>query len=196
MKGLLAICIGTIFVNNFVLVRFLGLASFINIAKKLNIVFFIGLITTFVMSITSLITYLIYIYFLKPFNINFLRIIIFLMVILGIIFLVEFVIKNLFPKSNNTYGKLYPLITTNCAILGVALIGINQSTSILSSFVFGFASGIGFLLALFLMSTIMEKMELSEIPASFKGAPIAFITAGLMAMAFLFADKVMLEYLK
>jgi len=196
MNEILAISIGAIFVNNFVLTRFLGLSSFIKLTKKLDVVLFIGIITTFIMTISSFLSFIVNSLILKPLNINFLKILLFIIIIFGLVELTKFIIKNIFSYFYKSYENLFPIIMTNCAILGISILTINHVKSITGSLVYGFTSGLGYLLVLYLMTTILEKLELSEIPESFKGVPIAFITAGIMALAFLAADQSMLEYLK
>lgn len=195
MRELIAISIGTIFINNFVLSQFLGLCPFIGVSKKLDSVLGMGLAVTFVMTMASMVTFLIYKYALVPAGIEFLKIVSFILVIAALVQLVEIVLKKAVPVLYNALGIYLPLITTNCAVLGVAVLSIDKDYSFISSIVHGFTGGISFLLALFLMANIREKLELADIPKPFKGVPIAFISAGLMALAFLAADKSMLNFL-
>ena len=195
MRELIAISIGTIFINNFVLSQFLGLCPFIGVSKKLDSVMGMGLAVTFVMTMASLATFLIYRYILEPAHIEYLKIISFILVIAALVQLVEIILKKSVSVLYNALGIYLPLITTNCAVLGVAVLNIDKEYNFISSIVHGFMGGISFLLALFLMATIREKLEMADIPAPFKGVPIAFITAGLMALAFLAADKSMLNFL-
>jgi Na+-translocating ferredoxin:NAD+ oxidoreductase subunit A len=191
---LISIAIASIFINNFVLSQFLGLCPFIGVSKKLDSVLGMGLAVIFVMTISSVITYLIYSYILFP-NLVFLRTIVFILVIAALVQLIEIILKKSVPALYNSLGIYLPLITTNCAVMGVAVLNINNNYDFISSAVNGFSGGAGFLLALFLMAMIREKLEMADIPKAFKGAPIAFITAGLMAMAFFAADKAMLGFL-
>jgi len=193
IKQLIAISIGTIFINNFVLSQFLGLCPFIGVSKKLDSVMGMGLAVTFVMTMASLVTYLIYHFVLKIFEIEFLKIVSFILVIAALVQLVEIVLKKTIPVLYNALGIYLPLITTNCAVLGAAVLNIDKEYSFISSVVHGFMGGLSFLLALFLMATIRERLELADVPKPFKGVPIAFISAGLMALAFLAADKAMLS---
>ena len=195
MSELIAISIGTIFINNFVLSQFLGLCPFIGVSKKLDSVLGMGLAVTFVMTMASMVTFLIYTYILAPAGIEFLKIISFILVIAALVQLVEIVLKKTIPVLYNALGIYLPLITTNCAVLGAAVLNIDKEYSFISSVVHGFTGGISFLLALFLMSTIRERLDMADIPKFFKGVPIAFISAGLMALAFLAADKSMLSFL-
>lgn len=196
MTNLLIISIGTIFINNFVLTRFLGLCPFIGVSKKLDSVFGMGLAVIFVMTLASMVTYFIYYFILLPYNLKFLKIIVFILVIASLVQLVEIILKKNIPSLYNALGIYLPLITTNCAVLGVAVLNIDMNYDFISSTVHGFMGGVSFLLALFLMATIRERLDLADVPEAFKGTPIAFISAGLMALAFLAADKSMLEYLK
>lgn len=185
----LELAIGTIFINNFVLARFLGLCPFIGVTKKLDSVLGMGLAVTFVMSLSSFVTYILYRYILEPFSLEYLRITTFILVIAALVQLVEIVLKKTFPLLYNALGIYLPLITTNCAVLGVAEINVNQGYNLIESTVHGFSGGISFMLAMFVMATIREKMDLADVPKPFKGVPIAFLTAGLMALAFFAADK-------
>jgi Na+-translocating ferredoxin:NAD+ oxidoreductase subunit A len=191
---LISIAIASIFINNFVLSQFLGLCPFIGVSKKTESVLGMGLAVIFVMTLSSAITYLIYTYILFP-NLVFLKIIVFILVIAALVQLLEIVLKKSIPSLYNSLGIYLPLITTNCAVLGVAVLNINSKYDFVSSVVNGFSGGAGFLLALFLMSAIRERLDMADVPEAFKGAPIAFISAGLMAMAFFAADKAMLSFL-
>lgn len=195
MKELIAISIGTIFINNFVLAQFLGLCPFIGVSKKLDSVLGMGLAVTFVMTLASMVTFLIYKFILEPAHIEYLRIVSFILVIAALVQLVEIVLKKAVPVLYNALGIFLPLITTNCAVLGAAMLNIDKNYTFIQSVVHGVMGGLSFLLALFLMATIREKLELADIPKPFKGVPIAFISAGLMALAFLAADKSMLSIL-
>lgn len=192
--NLIAIAIATVFINNYVLSQFLGLCPFIGVSKKLDSVLGMGLSVIFVMAMASIITYVIYIYVLFP-NLVFLRTIVFILVIAALIQLIEIILKKSVPALYNALGIYLPLITTNCAVLGVAVLNMDSKYNFIQSLVNGISGGVGFLIALFLMATIREKMDMADIPKPFRGVPIAFITAGLMALAFFSADKVMLSYL-
>lgn len=197
MSGeLVAIAIGTIFINNFVLSQFLGICPFIGVSKKLDSVLGMGLAVIFVMTLSSMVTFLIYKYLLVPFKIEYLKVLFFILVIASLVQFVEIFLKKQLPFLYNALGIYLPLITTNCAVLGVALINVTKDYNFISSVLHGFSGGVSFLLALFLMSTIREKLEMADVPKAFKGTPIAFISAGLMALAFLAADKSMLEIFK
>ena len=196
MTNLIIIAISTIFINNFVLSRFLGLCPFIGVSKKLDSVLGMGLAVIFVMTLASMVTYFIYYFILLPYKLEFLKIIVFILVIASLVQVVEIILKKNIPSLYNALGIYLPLITTNCAVLGVAVLNIDMNYDFISSITHGFMGGVSFLLALFLMATIRERLDMADVPTAFKGAPIAFISAGLMALAFLAADKSMLEYLK
>ena len=193
MGELIAISIGTIFINNFVLSQFLGLCPFIGVSKKLDSVLGMGLAVIFVMTMASMVTYIVYTYMLVPFHIEFLETIAFILIIAALVQLVEIFLKKNIPVLYNALGIYLPLITTNCAVLGVAVLNVDRGYNFIQSTVHGFSGGVSFLLALFLMSTIREKLDLADVPKPFKGVPIAFISAGLMALAFLAADKGILD---
>ncbi len=196
MLELIAISIGTIFINNFVLSQFMGLCPFIGVSKKLDSVLGMGLAVIFVMTLASIVTYLVYAYVLVIFHLEYLKTIVFILIIAGLVQLVEIFLKKNIPILYNALGIYLPLITTNCAVLGVAVLNIDKNYNFIQSTVHGFAGGVSFLLALFLMSTIREKLDLADVPKPFKGVPIAFISAGLMALAFLAADKGILDIFK
>ncbi len=206
MRELIALSIGTVFINNLVLSQFLGLCPFIGVSKKLDSVLGMGFAVTFVMTLASVMTWFIYHLVLVPtwlikyvgtlpWDLQYLKIVSFILVIAALVQLVEIVLKKTIPILYDALGIYLPLITTNCAVLGVAVLNIDNEYNFISALIYGFMGGISFLLALFLMSTIREKLELTDIPEPFKGVPIAFISAGLMALAFLAADKSMLSFL-
>lgn len=188
---LLQISIGAIFIQNFVLSRFLGLCPFFGISKKLSTAIGMGFAVIFVMVASTLFTWTLNNFVLKPNGIEYLQTISFILVIASLVQIVEMALKKYSPMLYDSLGVFLPLITTNCAIMGVAVINveINQFTGLPFSFieaiVNSFMSGVGFTLALVLMAGIRERLELANVPKAFEGLPIAFITAGLMAMAFL-----------
>lgn len=189
------IIITFVFVNNFILTQFLGLCPFIGVSKNVESAVGMGFAVTFVMSIASLVTWIIYNFVLIPLHLAFLQTITFILVIATLVQLVEMVIQKISPPLYKALGIYLPLITTNCAVLGIALIVIRNDYSALESFVGGFAAGLGFLLAITLMSTLREKLDTEKIPKAFRGVPIAFITGGLMALAFMAFDKALLKNL-
>ncbi|HOO70359.1 MAG TPA: electron transport complex subunit RsxA [Spirochaetota bacterium] len=190
IKVLFTILIGTIFINNFVLYQMLGLCPFLGVSKKLDSALGMGLAVIFVMTLASFITFLVYKYILVPYDITFLRTISFILVIAALVQLVEMVIDKVSPSLYQALGIFLPLITTNCAVLGVAVLNINSGfldtdLGLLKSVIQGFGGGVGFTLALLLMAGIRERLELAEISDNLRGLPITFITAGLLALAFL-----------
>ncbi len=190
IKILFTILIATIFINNYVLSQMLGLCPFLGVSKKLDSALGMGLAVIFVMTMASFITYLIYKYLLVPYDITFLRTISFILVIASLVQLVEMIIEKFSPALYQALGIFLPLITTNCAVLGVAVLNINSgfidvNMGLLKAVVQGFGAGIGFTLALVLLAGIRERLELAELPEELQGLPITFVTAGLLALAFL-----------
>jgi len=185
MDNLLAIAVGSIFVNNFVLFRFLGLCPFFGVSKKTSSALGMGFAVIFVMTCASAITWPIYTYLLIPFEIEFMKTVTFILVIATFVQLIEMVIRKYRSSLYKALGIYLPLITTNCAVLGVALLNVEEGYSLIGSVVDGFSAGIGFTLALLLMSGIRERLELADVPKSFKDLPIAFISAALLALAFM-----------
>ncbi|MBW2989770.1 electron transport complex subunit RsxA [Candidatus Woesearchaeota archaeon] len=182
---LISIIIGAIFVNNFILTRFLGLCPFFGVSKKTKPALGMGLAVIFVMTLTSIMTWIVYNLILVPLGLEYLKIIVFILVIAALVQFVELFLKKSNPVLYKALGIYLPLITTNCAILGVALINVQESYTFIAALVFGVSAGAGFLLALMLMSGIRERLELSDVPKAFSGLPIAFIVAALMSMAFI-----------
>jgi Na+-translocating ferredoxin:NAD+ oxidoreductase subunit A len=196
MKEIIVISLGAIFINNFILVKFLGLCSFTEISKNYKNVFGMGLTITFIMTLASMITYFFYKYLLVPLSINFLSSVTFIIIITLLIITLELFLKKSMPNLYNLIGVYLPLIAINCAILGITIININQNYTFITSTLNAFMSGIGYLFVLYIMGTLKEKLDLSNVPEPFKGLPIAFISAGIMALAFFAIDKTMLEYFK
>jgi len=183
--SLFPIVIGTIFINNFVLSRFLGLCPFLGVSRNLSSAFGMGMAVIFVMTIASFVTWPIYHLVLVPYDIVYLRTIAFILVIASLVQFVEMVMNKAAPALYQALGIFLPLITTNCAILGVAVLNIDDELTLTESLVQGFSAGIGFTLALVLMAGIRERLELGQIPESLRGVPIALVCAGLMSIAFL-----------
>ncbi len=186
------IIISAIFINNFVLSKFLGICPYIGVSKKLDSAVGMGFAVTFVMSVASVTTWVIYTYLLNPetnilggTNLIYLRTIAFIIVIASLVQFVEMVIQKTSPVLYNSLGIYLPLITTNCAVLGVAVLNIDEQFSFIDSLVRGFAAGIGFTLALLLMAGLREKLDMVDIPKPLRGVPIAFIMASLMSLAFM-----------
>ena len=179
------IIISAIFVNNFVLSRFLGLCPFIGISKKLDVAIGMGFSMTFVVTMSSIITWPVYHFILVPFNLEYLNIISFILIIACFVQLVEIFVRKFNPVLYKALGIYLPLITCNCVVLFVTLLNAQGELNFIESVIQGFSAGIGFALALILITSIREKLETAKIPESLKGAPMAFIIAGLMSLAFL-----------
>lgn len=180
------IIIGAVFVNNFVLSRFLGICPFLGVSKKTETAIGMGFAVIFVMSLASIITYLIHTYLLVKFNVEYMQTIAFILVIASLVQLVEMVIKKFSPSLYNALGVYLPLITTNCAVLGVAILNVrpDYGYNLIQAFVNGAFSGVGFTLAILLLAGIREKLARADVPEPFKGFPITLIAASLMSMAF------------
>ena len=189
------IIITFVLINNFILTQFLGLCPFIGVSRRLDSAVGMGFAVIFVMSLASLATWAIQTLILIPLNLRFLQTITFILVIATLVQLVELVIQRISPPLYKALGIYLPLITTNCAVLGIALIAVRSGYNALESFVAGFAAGVGFLLAIVLMSALREQFETEWVPKPFRGTPIAFVTAGLMALAFMAFDKALLQNL-
>jgi electron transport complex protein RnfA len=184
MENLMSIAIGAILVSNIVLTRFLGLCPFFGVSTKLRNAAMMGLAVTFVMTASSILTWLVYWLLLIPLGIEYLRVVPFILIIASFVQFVELVVRKHSPTLYRAFGIFLPLITTNCAILGIALINTVKGYSLLGATVSGAATGIGFTLALFLMAGIRERLELASPPQSFEGLPLAFVAAALLALAF------------
>ncbi|SHN90561.1 Electron transport complex protein RnfA [Bathymodiolus heckerae thiotrophic gill symbiont] len=185
MNEYVLILVSTILVNNFVLVKFLGLCPFMGVSKKVETAIGMGFATTFVLTLASISSYLVNTYVLVPFDMEYLRTIAFIVTIAGVVGFTELAVNKTSPVLHQSLGVFLPLITTNCAVLGVALLNVNQDNGFLASAVYGFGAAIGFSFVLVLFSAIRERIDTADVPAAFKGAPIALITAGLMSMAFM-----------
>ena len=184
MKELLIIIIGSALVNNVVLSQFLGLCPFFGVSKKIDTAAGMGGAIVFVITLSSFVTSLIYQFILVPTGLEYLQTIVFILVIAALVQFVEMFLKKTMPSLYQSLGVYLPLITTNCAVLGVALINVQESYNVLQGTVNGFATAIGFTLAIVLMASLREKIQYNDIPKSFQGFPIVLITAGLMAIAF------------
>ena len=171
-------------VNNFVLSQFMGICPFLGVSKKVETAAGMGGAVLFVITIASLCTSLVYNYLLLPFELEYLNTIVFILVIAALVQFVEMVLKKMMPALYKSLGVYLPLITTNCAVLGVALLSVQNEYNVLESVINGIGASVGFLIAIVLMAGIREKLENSNIPEAFKGTPIVLITAGLMAIAF------------
>jgi electron transport complex protein RnfA len=191
----IGIIITFVFINNFILTQFLGLCPFIGVSRKTDSAIGMGFAVIFVMSMAALATWAVYRLILVPLNIEYLQTISFILIIAALVQLVEMVIIKISPALYKALGIYLPLITTNCAVLGIALIAVRSDYNAMESFVAGISAGLGFLLAIVVMSTIREKLDTERVPKPFRGVPIAFVTAGLMALAFMAFDKALLKNL-
>lgn len=190
IQDLILVLITTIFINNVLLSQFLGLCPFLGVSKKTETAVGMGGAVVFVITISSAITNLIYNFILVKLSLEYMKTIVFIIVIAALVQLVEMVLKKYIPSLYNALGVYLPLITTNCAVLGVALTNVQvQYTSNLQSFIFsvvaGLGTSIGFLVSILILAGIRERIEYNDIPESFKGMPIVLISAGLMAIAFM-----------
>lgn len=184
MKELLLIGIGSALVNNVVLSQFMGLCPFLGVSKKIDTALGMGGAVIFVLTLSSLVTSLIYQFILIPSNMEYLQTIVFILVIAALVQFVEMFLKKTMPALYQSLGVYLPLITTNCAVLGVALVNVQKSYNVIEGTVNGLATAIGFTISITLMAGIREKIEYNDIPKSFQGFPIVLLTAGLMAIAF------------
>jgi Na+-translocating ferredoxin:NAD+ oxidoreductase subunit A len=185
MKEYALILISTVLVNNFVLVKFLGLCPFMGVSRKLDTATGMALATTFVLTMSSVSSHLVNEYILVPLHIEYLRTITFILVIAFVVQFTEMYVHKTSPILYQVLGIFLPLITTNCAVLGVALLNIQHDHSFMQSFVYGFGASIGFSLVLVLFAAMRERITVADVPESFKGPAIALITAGLMSLAFM-----------
>jgi electron transport complex protein RnfA len=181
---LLAIFISAILINNFVLHYFLGICPFLGVSKKLDSAISMGLAVTFVMTITAVVSWIINHWILLPYKLEYLQIVSFILVIASLVQLVEMFIRKTSPPLYQALGIFLPLITTNCAIMGLALLAALKNYNFMETVVFGVGSGLGFTLAIVLMAGIREQLDLADVPEPLKGAGIALIVAGIMALGF------------
>ncbi len=185
MQEALLILIGTVLANNFVLARFLGLCPFLGVSTKFESALGMSLATTFVLTFSSVCSYLIYRYVLLPLDIAYLATLSFILVIAVFVQLTELALRHFNPLLHRTLGLFLPLITSNCAVLGVALLNVREQHNLFESALFGFGAAVGFGLVLLAFAAIREQLDNADVPVAFQGAPIALITAGLMAMGFM-----------
>lgn len=177
--------IGTVLVNNVVLVSFLGLCPFMGVSSKLEPSIGLGVATTLVMTLGGISSWLIEHYILQPLGIGFLRILAYILVIASMVQFIELAIRKLSPSLYRSLGIYLPLITTNCAVLGVPLISVREGHSFAQAALFGFGAALGFTLIMIIFAGLRERLALAKVPATFAGPPIAFVTAGLLALAFM-----------
>lgn len=179
------IAIAAIFVQNYVLMQFLGLCPYIGVSKKTDSAFGMGMAVIFVMTLASVFTFLIQNYLLNPFNLGYLQTIAFILTIASLVQFVEMAIQKMSPALYKSLGVFLPLITTNCAVLGVSILNITKQFTFIEALFNGFFAGVGFTLVIVLMAGIRERLEKADVPLSMKGMPIALVVAGCMALAFL-----------
>lgn len=185
MKEYLLILISTILVNNFVLVKFLGLCPFLGVSRKLDTAMGMGLATTFVLTLSSISSYVVNAYVLAPLELEYLRTIAFIVVIAVVVQFTELVVQKTSPVLHQVLGIYLPLITTNCAVLGVALLNVQSQHNFMQSALYGFGAALGFTLVLVLFASVRERVDVADVPTPFKGNAIALITAGLISLAFM-----------
>jgi len=185
MTEYVLILVSTVLVNNFVLTKFLGLCPFMGVSRKLETATGMALATTFVLTLSSICSYLVNHYLLVPLGLEYLRTISFILVIAAVVQFTEMVIHKTSPLLYQVLGIFLPLITTNCAVLGVALLNVQQDFGFMQSAVYGFGASVGFSMVLILFAAMRERITAADVPLAFRGPPIALITAGLMSMAFM-----------
>ncbi len=181
----LIILLSAAFVNNVVLAKFLGLCPFMGVSSKISSAVGMGVATTFVLTIATVSTWLLEFYILRPLGLEFMRIIAFILVIAAVVQFTELYVKKSFPALYQALGVYLPLITTNCAVFGVALLAVQDDLSFIDTLMFSVGSAAGFLIVITLFAGLRSQLVLSRVPAAFKGTPIAFITAGILSMAFM-----------
>lgn len=185
MTEYILLLISTILVNNFVLVQFLGLCPFMGVSNKLESAMGMSLATTFVLTLSSSSSYLVYHFVLEPLGIEYLKTIAFIMMIAVVVQFTEMVVRKTSPLLYRVLGIFLPLITTNCAVLGVALLSLNRNSGFVEATIYGFGASVGFSLVLVLFAAMRERIAVADVPTPFKGSSIAMVTAGLMSLAFL-----------
>ena len=185
MTEFLLLLVSTVLVNNFVLVQFLGLCPFMGVSGKLETAIGMSMATTFVLTLASLCAYLVEQYILTPLELNYLRTLSFILVIAVVVQFTEMVVNKTSPTLYRLLGIFLPLITTNCAVLGVALLNINEQHNFVESILYGAGAAVGFSIVLILFSAMRERLAVADVPTPFRGAAIAMITAGLMSLAFM-----------
>ena len=183
--SLVTISLGAILSNNFIFSQFLGICPFLGVSKKVDTAVGMGVAVTFVMGLASAITWLVNTFILVKFNLMYMQTVAFILVIAALVQFIEMFLQKAMPTLYTALGIYLPLITTNCAVLGVALLNVQNSYNFIESVVYGITGGIGFLLAIVLFASIRERLVFAEYPKSFDGFPIALVTAGLMALAFM-----------
>ncbi len=185
MTDLILILIGTVLVNNFVLVRFLGLCPFMGVSKNIEAAAGMSMATAFVLTLSSAASYLLHEYVLLPLQLEYLRTIAFILVIAASVQFTELMVRRLSPLLDQVLGIFIPLIATNCAVLGVAILNVQEAKGFVQSVFFGFGAALGFALVLIMFAAIRERLDASDVPLSFRGTAIALMTAGIMSLAFM-----------
>ncbi len=182
---LVTLLVGTVLVNNVVLVKFLGLCPLMGVSNKFSTATGMGVATTFVLTLSCITGWLMEHYILAPYGLEFLRIICFILVVAAVVQFTEMMIKKTSPMLHRTLGIFLPLITTNCAVLGVALINISEGFTFIQSIVYGIGASIGFTVVLIMFAGLRERLALSTVPATFEGTPVALVTAGVLSLIFM-----------
>ena len=185
ITNLLAITLGAVLSNNFIFSQFLGICPFLGVSKKVDTAVGMGIAVTFVMGLASAITWLVNTFILVPLSLGYMQTVAFILVIASLVQFIEMFLQKSMPTLYTALGVYLPLITTNCAVLGVVLLNIQSNYNFIESVVYGITGGIGFLVAIVLFASIRERLVFAEYPKSFEGFPIALVTAGLMALAFM-----------
>ena len=185
LQSIVGILVAAILSENFILVKFYGICPFMGVSKKIDTALGMGMAVTFVMALASAATYAVYYYLLVPFQLQFMQTVAFILVIASIVQVVEMFLKKFVPALYKALGIFLPLITTNCAVLGVALVNVQENFDFLQSVFNGACGGLGFTLAIVLFASIRERVDKADCPEAFKGFPIALIAAGLLALAFM-----------
>ena len=185
MSEYLLLLVGTVFVNNIVLVKFLGLCPFMGVSRKVETAIGMSAATTFVLTLSAILSYMINSWILAPLGLEFLRTIAFIIAIAAVVNFTELVVHKTSPLLYNVLGIFLPLITTNCAVLGVALINVQEANSFMESAIYGFGAALGFSLVLILFAAMRERINVADVPVPFQGAAIGLVTAGLMSLAFM-----------
>ena len=185
MSEYLLLFIGTVFVNNIVLVKFLGLCPFMGVSRKIETAIGMSAATTFVLTLSAVLSYMINSWILAPLDLEFLRTIAFIIAIAAVVNFTEMVVHKTSPLLHNVLGIFLPLITTNCAVLGVALINVQEQNNFVESVIYGFGAALGFSLVLVLFAALRERVNVADVPKPFQGSAIGLITAGLMSLAFM-----------
>jgi len=183
--SIISLLIAALFTENFVLVKFLGCCPFLGVSKKLDTALGMGMAVTFVMAIASMFTWCVNEFLLVKYNLEYLQTIVFILIIAGLVQFVEMVVKKIMPSLYNALGIYLPLITTNCAVLGVALLNVQNGYNFINSILYGTFAALGFSLAIILFAGVRETIDEKDVPESFRGFPIALISSGLMAIAFM-----------